>query len=238
MRGVALSAGEREEISRGLAAGLSGRAIGRLLGRDGSVINKEIARCGGREAYRAQVAQRRAVRQRARPKLRTVEACPRLARLVSDGLARGWSPRQISGRLAREYPDRPDWQVSAETIYRALCCQARGQLTVRLEGCLRRGGTARVGRDQRRAMTTGREAIPDKTLNPQAGRGRRPGGARALGGRPDHGGGQPVGGHHLGRTHQSFPYSPARSLRPQRRPHRRAAGPGPWAGCRLCCAGR
>ena len=104
VRGVALSAGEREEISRGLAAGLSGRAIGRLLGRDGSVINKEIARCGGREAYRAQVAQRRAVRQRARPKLRTVEACPRLARLVSDGLARGWSPRQISGRLAREYP--------------------------------------------------------------------------------------------------------------------------------------
>lgn len=38
VRGVALSAGGREEISRGLAAGLSGRAIGRLLvmsrGRD------------------------------------------------------------------------------------------------------------------------------------------------------------------------------------------------------------
>ena len=98
-------------ISRGVAAGLSGRAIGRLLGRDGSVIGKEIARCPGRKAYRAQVAQQRAVRQRARPKPRTVEACPRLARAVSDGLARGWSPRQISGRLAREHPDRPDWQV-------------------------------------------------------------------------------------------------------------------------------
>ena len=56
VRGVALSAGEREEISRGLAAGLSGRAIGRLLGRDGSVINKEIARCGGREVCRARAA--------------------------------------------------------------------------------------------------------------------------------------------------------------------------------------
>ena len=159
---------------------------------------------------------------------------PSGVRRAGTGLVTTSDQRETGARV----PRRPDWQVSAETIYRALYCQARGQLTVRLEGCLRRGGTARVGRDQRRAMTTGREAIPEKTLNPQAGRGRRPGGARALGGRPDHGGGQPVGGHHLGRTPQSFPYSPARSLRPQRRPHRRAAASGPWAGCRLCCAGR
>ncbi len=117
MRGVALSAGEREEISRGVAAGLSGRAIGRLLGRDGQVIDKEIARCGGRGAYRGRAAQQRAVRQRARPKPRKLETCPHLARAVSNGLARGWSLRQISGRLAREHPDRPDWQVSAEAIY-------------------------------------------------------------------------------------------------------------------------
>lgn len=164
MRGVALSAGEREEISRGIAAGLSGRAIGWLPGRDGSVVNKEIARCGGRGACRARAAQERAVQQRARPKPRKLETCPYLARLVSNGLTQGWSPRQISGRLAREYPHRPDWQVSAETIYQSLYCQARGQLKVRLEGCLRRGDTARVSRDRRRAMTTGRETIPDKVL--------------------------------------------------------------------------
>ena len=164
VRGVALTAGEREEISRGVAAGLSGRAIGRVLGRDGSVVNREIARCGGRQAYRARAAQERAVRQRARPKLRKVEADPQLAELVSTGLAQGWSPRQISGRLVREHQDRSDWRVSAEAIYQALYCQARGQLRVHLAGCLRRGGTARVSRDRRRAIAAGREAIPDKVL--------------------------------------------------------------------------
>ncbi|WP_240810237.1 helix-turn-helix domain-containing protein [Actinomadura sp. WMMA1423] len=48
-----LTAEEREEISRGIAAGLSGRAIARGLGRPASTVSREIVRNSGREAYRA-----------------------------------------------------------------------------------------------------------------------------------------------------------------------------------------
>jgi Helix-turn-helix domain len=44
---------EREEISRGIVAEESGRAIAQRFGRHFSVINGEIARHGGRSAYRA-----------------------------------------------------------------------------------------------------------------------------------------------------------------------------------------
>ena len=42
-----LSLGEREEISRGIAAGLSSRGIGARVGRPASTISREIARHGG-----------------------------------------------------------------------------------------------------------------------------------------------------------------------------------------------
>jgi len=44
---------EREEISRGLAKGLDNKDIAVSLGRDESVISREITRHGGREKYRA-----------------------------------------------------------------------------------------------------------------------------------------------------------------------------------------
>jgi Helix-turn-helix domain len=47
-----LSFGERERISRGIAAGRSGRAIARELGRAASTVCREIGGCGGRERYR------------------------------------------------------------------------------------------------------------------------------------------------------------------------------------------
>ncbi len=42
MRGQALTAEDREEISRGISEGFSGSAIGRLLGKHRSVVNREI----------------------------------------------------------------------------------------------------------------------------------------------------------------------------------------------------
>ena len=47
---------DREEISRGLAEGLQYREIGLRLGRDSSVISREVGRHGGRERYRATAA--------------------------------------------------------------------------------------------------------------------------------------------------------------------------------------
>ena len=47
---------EREEISRGIAAGLSARMIAGVIDRPSSTVSREIARNGGRDAYRALVA--------------------------------------------------------------------------------------------------------------------------------------------------------------------------------------
>ncbi|WP_158674154.1 helix-turn-helix domain-containing protein [Pseudokineococcus lusitanus] len=59
-----LSLVEREEISRGLAAGLSLRRIAAALGRPACTVSREVARNGGREAYRAHGADSAASRCR------------------------------------------------------------------------------------------------------------------------------------------------------------------------------
>src|SRR3954470_14485471 len=53
---AALKLDEREEISRGIAAGDSMRQIARKLGRAASTVSRELKRHGGREAYRASEA--------------------------------------------------------------------------------------------------------------------------------------------------------------------------------------
>jgi hypothetical protein len=52
-RRCALTLAEREEISRGLAAGESLRAIAAWLGRSASTVCREVNRNGGRGNYRA-----------------------------------------------------------------------------------------------------------------------------------------------------------------------------------------
>ena len=62
-----LSLDEREEISRGLAAGHSIRAIAEALGRSPSTLCREVNLNGGRKKYRALVADRAACRRARRP---------------------------------------------------------------------------------------------------------------------------------------------------------------------------
>src|SRR5262245_11232145 len=64
----ALQLSEREEISRGVGAGLSIRAIAAALGRVPSTVSREIARNGGRGAYRACHADAQAWDRGRRPK--------------------------------------------------------------------------------------------------------------------------------------------------------------------------
>jgi len=149
-----LSTQEREEISRGLAAGLSCAAIGRRLQRATSTITREVARHGGRAAYRAAAADRRAWQRAARPKVcRLVRSRP-LQRLVARGLALEWSPQQIAGWLRRRFPDNPHMQISHETIYVSLYVQARGALKQSLTQHLRRRHTMR--RPKRATVRTAR----------------------------------------------------------------------------------
>lgn len=148
MRGTVLVAEERESISRGIAAGDSFRAIGKLLNRDHSVVSREVERNGGRSAYRVIPAQRRADEQRARPKPRLLEANTVLHDVVNAGLKQDWSPQQISKRLREDYPDDDTMRVSPETIYECLYLQARGELRTQLKIALRQGRTCRVSRSR------------------------------------------------------------------------------------------
>lgn len=158
MRGVEVCAEEREIISRELAVGRSYRCIGRLLMRDHTVVSREVARNGGRTAYRAIPAQRQADENRARPKQRLLETNTALHDAVNSGLEQKWSPRQISKRLRQDFPGEDTMRVSHETIYQCLYLQARGELRTQLKLALRQGRTRRVNRSR---TTVARGKIPD-----------------------------------------------------------------------------
>jgi len=91
-----LSFDEREEISRGLAAGWSIRAIAAELGRSSSTVCREVNANGGRRRYRALVADRAASRRALRPKRTKLARCRRLRGVVERKLENNWSPEQIS----------------------------------------------------------------------------------------------------------------------------------------------
>ena len=95
----ALSLAEREEISRGVVAGLSLRSIATSLGRAPSTVCREINRNGGRHRYRAIKADRAAWERARRPKPCKLAENRRLSRLVTKKLQQDWSPEQIAGWL-------------------------------------------------------------------------------------------------------------------------------------------
>ncbi|MFC2153141.1 transposase [Actinomycetota bacterium] len=132
-----LSLAEREEISRGLAAGESMRSIASGLGRAPSTISRELTRSGGRGLYRAHVAEREAWKRARRPQVCKLAANPQLRRVVEEKLQVRWSPQQISRWLADTSRGVEEMQVSHETIYLTLFIQARGGPKRELTGHLR-----------------------------------------------------------------------------------------------------
>ena len=135
---MSLKPPEREEISRGIAAGLSYRAIARAVGRAPSSISREIHRNGGRQHYRAQAADSDAWSRARRPKICFLARNQRLREVVSSKLEDDWAPEQISHWLLKTYPDEALMHVSHETIYRTLYVQTRGALKKELVQHLRR----------------------------------------------------------------------------------------------------
>jgi IS30 family transposase len=132
-----LSFGEREEISRGVAAGDTFRAIARSLNRAVSTVSQEVARHGGRQCYRAAQADCAAWEAARRPKACLLATNRQLQRIVAVKLKLDWSPQQIAGWLREQYLGSPEMWVSHETIYRSLFVQARGALKKELIGHLR-----------------------------------------------------------------------------------------------------
>ena len=132
-----LSLVEREEVSRGIAAGYTTRAIARGLNRAVSTVSQEVSRHGGRALYRAAEADLTAWDSALRPKPCLLAKNRALQRIVAVKLKLDWAPQQIAGWLKDEYPGNPELWVSHETIYRSLFVQARGALKKELIGHLR-----------------------------------------------------------------------------------------------------
>jgi IS30 family transposase len=108
-------------------------AIAASIGRDKSVISREIRRHRSPDGvYRAAVAHRVAGLRRARPKTFKLLLHTELCRRIEGWMEQGWSPRLISQVLALEAalagPGQETVRVSHETIYRALYVQGRGSL--------------------------------------------------------------------------------------------------------------
>lgn len=124
----ALTLAEREEISRGMAAGRFIRHIAATLGRAPSTVSRELIRCGGAHTYRAAEADVQAWARTRRHTPCRLATFPTLQRIVASKLTLDWSPEQIAGWLKRAFPDQGTMRVSHETIYRSLFIQARGVL--------------------------------------------------------------------------------------------------------------
>ena len=143
---LALSLAEREEIARGIVAGLTIRSIAAALRRAPSTVSRELRRNGGRQQYRASSADQAAWQRAHRPKQGKLVVNRALTRVVARKLRRRWSPEQIAGWLKRTYPDDENYQVSHETIYRSLFIQARGALKKELLQYLRTQRSMRQSR--------------------------------------------------------------------------------------------
>lgn len=114
-----LSIEERCEIARLLALRRPLRQIAATLDRKPSTIAREVKRNRGQNGdYRAVYAdQQSRARRWTGSKLDRNSA---LRKTVLSGLARGWSPEQVAGRLARETGARV---ISHETLYRFIHAQ-------------------------------------------------------------------------------------------------------------------
>jgi IS30 family transposase len=102
-----------------------------------------VGRHGGRQGYRAAVADADTWERARRPQLCRLARHPALRAHVAAKLEADWSPQQIAGELKRTHPNDPDMQVSHETIYLSLFVQSRGVLKQALLRHLRRRKTMR-----------------------------------------------------------------------------------------------
>jgi IS30 family transposase len=138
------------QAARALTPPMSMRQIARELGVAASTISRELrvhrVRFGKHgHRYDAGVAHYRAAASRPRRRPGKLEE-PALRAQVVSRLNDKYSPQQVAGELRRDFPDRPELQVSHETIYQALYVQGKGALRHELtvQKALRSGRTGRI----------------------------------------------------------------------------------------------
>ncbi|HMV01445.1 MAG TPA: IS30 family transposase [Rhodocyclaceae bacterium] len=144
-----LSLLEREQIKDLRRSGLSIRQIAVELDRSPSTISRELRRnTVSARGYMPHTAHRLSVQRRERPRRPKLVANTELRNYVQAKLEKKWSPQQISNRLGKDFPTRPEMRVCTETIYQAIYVHARGELKRELGQQLRRGRTTRKPRRQ------------------------------------------------------------------------------------------
>jgi IS30 family transposase len=157
---IRLQPSDREEISRGLAAGWNFTHIAHNINRPISTVSREVkSNCKLKRCYRAEKAEARAQKIRHRQKqLKALETDLRLHNYVIENLKLKWSPEEIAKRLKLNYPEDMTMRVSYETIYTYLYCLPRGELKKELMKGLRQ---ERKFRHNRKAIHTKRSSIID-----------------------------------------------------------------------------
>jgi len=150
-----MSSQEREEISRGIAAGASTRAIAASIDRSPSTVSREIARNGGRTDYRAATADESAWQRARRPKVSRFDTNVEVLRLVREKLELDWSPEQIARLLKQAHAADSELRVSHETIYRTIYIAGRAGLGSRPSRYLRSGRSVRHVRKAKQAHGRG-----------------------------------------------------------------------------------
>ncbi|MEJ6014590.1 IS30 family transposase, partial [Corynebacterium sp. H127] len=141
-RGRTLSLADRCQIRLLSRKGLSCREIGKQIGRDHTVVSREIKRNallvaydqGDEEKeYDPDIAQYQATQRRKRPRQRKLDQPGPLRAEVLAMLARKISPGRIACRLKAKHPHNRDMHISHEAIYSALYIQTAGSLRKELE---------------------------------------------------------------------------------------------------------
>ena len=135
---------ERARIEAMAQAGLGAARIARCLGRHRSTVQRELARGGGPQEYRAGFAQQAAGARARRPRAPKLARDRVLASAVAERLEQRWSPHAISADLGVR-----GLGVCAETVYRA-CYSSSGN------SGLKPGSWNKLPRQRRRRKPRGR----------------------------------------------------------------------------------
>lgn len=150
---------EREEISRGIWARENFAQIARRINRPASTVTREVQANVKRPwCYRAEKAQKRTNRLKARGRQKKLDTHLFLKDYVYEKLRQEWSPEEIAKRIKLDYPQSNDMRISHETIYQHLYCLPRGELKKELMRGLRQ---ERKLRQPRRYAHYRRQRIQD-----------------------------------------------------------------------------
>ncbi len=144
---------ERCRLRGMIEMGLNISEIARRLGRHRSTIHREIERNRCVDGYRPDSAARRAWARKLRGS--KIERSAELRASVEGGLAMGWSPEQIAGRMQLA---ETATSLSAETIYRFVYSPAG-----RHAGLPRQLAQRKARRGRRRRNGRREPSIPNRT---------------------------------------------------------------------------